>query len=229
MSANPDVLRSSEEESSGHRTVFSPAVFSEHSDWTPGGFAGEQIRSLVRRVFFTNDASPPKHVTFSAMEEETDAYHVCDQVGWALALETGADVAVVGGEQSLKNRLRPHPRFGGRVTIKSWSTQKAINLWHVPQRGGRECGTQRYWLSFLAELRSEFEYAVIHAPVAGMSSETALLGQLADGIILVLGARCRKATARKIKETLVAGRCRILGTVLNERAFPVPEWLYRRL
>jgi hypothetical protein len=119
-------------------------------------------------------------------------------------------------------------------SIKSWSMQTAVNLWRVPGFGLGECdeesGTGRYWLSCLAELRIEFEYAVIHGPAAGISSEAALLGQLADGIILVVGAHStRRATARKIKETLEAAQSRILGTVLSERRFPVPEQIYRRL
>ena len=82
----------------------------------------------------------------------------------------------------------------------------------------------------LVELRNEFEYSVIHGPAAGISSEAALLGELADGIILVLGANStRRATARKIKDTLEATRSRILGTVLSERTFPIPERIYRRL
>jgi Mrp family chromosome partitioning ATPase len=57
-----------------------------------------------------------------------------------------------------------------------------------------------------------------------------LLGELADGIILVLGANStRKAAARKIKNTLEGSRSRILGTVLRERTFPIPEQIYRRL
>jgi len=60
-------------------------------------------------------------------------------------------------------------------------------------------------LAFLPrdELRNEFEYAVIHGAVAGISSEAEVLGRLADGIILVLEAHStRRATARKIKQTL---------------------------
>jgi Mrp family chromosome partitioning ATPase len=90
-------------------------------------------------------------------------------------------------------------------------------------------GTAHYWLSCLADLRNEFEYAVIQAPAAGVSSEAAMLGQLADGVILVLEAHTtRKAAARKIKESLGA-QSRILGIVLTERRFPVPERIYRRL
>jgi Mrp family chromosome partitioning ATPase len=95
---------------------------------------------------------------------------------------------------------------------------------------GEESGTGAYWLSCLAELRNEFEYSVIHGPVAGTSSEAAVLGQLADGIIVVLGAHTtRRSTARKILETLDSTQARILGTVLSERKFPIPGWIYRRL
>jgi Mrp family chromosome partitioning ATPase len=56
------------------------------------------------------------------------------------------------------------------------------------------------------------------------------MAQFADGIILVLSAhRTRRAMARKIKETLEAAQVRILGTVLSDRVFPIPERIYRRL
>ena len=155
---------------------------------------------------------------------------ICDQVGQALALETQSDIAVVGREMTAE--------------LCAWLRGSSCNQVVVDADGGQpvactgvricakreESGTGRYWRSRLAELRNEFEYAVIHGPAAGISSEAALLGQLTDGIILVLGAHStRRATARKIKETLEAAQSRILGTVLSERAFPVPERIYRRL
>ncbi len=232
MSANADVLgRAETVRVSVARTAWPlPQIISESGQWNPQDFAREQIRGLVRQVFLTGGAPPPRQVAFSAADAEIDVYGVCDQVGSALALETGADVAVVSDEQPFADMLRPHPRFGGRVTIKSWSKSKGSNLWEVPRRGGRDYGTGRYWLSFLAELRNEFEYAIIHAPIVGTSSEAVLLGRLADGIVLVLGAHTtRKAIARTIKERLVGAQCHILGTVLSERRFPIPDWIYRRL
>jgi hypothetical protein len=206
----------------------------ETNGWNPEDFAREQIRGLVRRVFFTSGAQPVKQVVFSAAEPETDVADICDQVGRDLALETRANIAIVVREPWPGEMVRAHPRYGASGVIKSWSTQLGINLWRVPGFGLRKCheesGIGPYWLSCLAGLRIEFEYAVIHGPVAGISSEAAVLGQLADGIILVLEAHStRRASARKIKETLEAAQARILGTVLSERMFPVPERIYRRL
>jgi len=236
MSANADVLRSFdlpvwpavEEE------LPQAAVSVDGSEWRPEDFAREQILGLVRRVFLAGGARSAKQVVFTAAETETDMAILCDQVACALALETSDDIAIVGREQYLGARYRSHPRSRRGGTIKSWSARTAGNLWRVSGSARFECneegGTARSWFAFLAELRNEFEYVVINAPAAGISSEAALVGRLADGIILVLGAhRTRKTTARAIKNTLESAHCRILGTVLSERTFPVPERIYRRL
>ena len=193
--------------------------FRETKGWNPEDFAREQIRGLVRRVFFASEGRPAKQVVFSAAEPHPDVASICDQVGQALALETPSRVAIVIRETSAEFASWND----GTAPIKSRSRQIAINLWRVAEFA-RECGAEsgmgQYWVSRLAELRKEFEYAVIQGPVAGSSSEAALLGELADGIILVLGAdSTRKASARKIKETLEAAHSRLLGTVLSEEHF----------
>jgi Mrp family chromosome partitioning ATPase len=56
------------------------------------------------------------------------------------------------------------------------------------------------------------------------------MAQFADGIILVLSAKnTRRVTARKVAKTLDGAQARLLGTVLTDREFPIPERLYRRL
>lgn len=234
MSANAEVLRRTELLGSRTQETALPraAVLYKASVWNAEDFAREQVRGLVRSVFFTGGASPVKQVVFSAADPRTDVGDICNQVGRALALETSAHVAVV--ERDTREEDGLDPRDGEKSAIKSWSTQTSINLWSVPAFRLRDCGeepgTGRYWLSCLARLRNEFEYAVIHGPSAGISSEAALLGQLADGVILVLGAHStRRATARKIKETLEGAHSRILGSILSGRRFPVPEKIYRRL
>jgi hypothetical protein len=128
-------------------------------------------------------------------------------------------------------------RLPGRrngVTLRQISIQAANNLWLVPAvrflPGGEECDAGTLWQSQMAGLRREFEYSIVGAPCAGTSSDPALMGQLADGIILVLEAHnTRRAIARKIIETFEVAQIRVLGIVLSGRTFPLPEWIYRRL
>jgi hypothetical protein len=180
--------------------------------WNPEKFAREQIRGLVRQVFFAEGPRPVRQAVFSAVEPETDVWNICRRVAEALALETTGRVAVA-------RRNRP-------VSVRRGS------LWTVqPGESASDATVVASELhSYLRGLRAEFEYSIVEGPPAGESHEAAAMAQFADGIILVLSAqRTRRATARKIKESLETTQVRILGTVLSDRLFPVPEAIYRRL
>jgi hypothetical protein len=233
MSANPDVLQASDLIASAIRSTADaePKVAGEREGWDPETFAREQIRTLVRRVFFHCEGKPARQVVFSP-SGALDVAGICHQVGEVLALETCAPVAVIIREQRERREIC-FSRDDGVTPTKRDAVRLATNLWRVADFGpwgGEHSGMGRYWASRLAELRSAFEFAVIQGPVAGASSEAALLAELTDGIVLVLGAgSTRRASARQLKERLKAGSSRILGTVLSERAFPIPDRIYRRL
>jgi Mrp family chromosome partitioning ATPase len=81
----------------------------------------------------------------------------------------------------------------------------------------------------LAELRKDF-YVLIDAPPLNGYAEAALLGRLADGIVLIVAANdTRREPARKARQLLEESGVPVLGAVLNKRIFPVPEPLYKRL
>ncbi|MFZ0319177.1 MAG: hypothetical protein WAL56_08625 [Candidatus Sulfotelmatobacter sp.] len=232
MSANANVLRRAEVIGSSTREVALPpgAAARASNLWNPEDFAREQIRGLVRQVFFANGNRAVKQVVFSAADPDVEISNICEQVAYALARETHADVAFLDSSQEVVNRPYASDHYSGGTSIKSLATQLAINLWRVQRVGLGECADgpgAMHWLPCLAALRNEFGYVVIQGPAAGISSEAASLGQMTDGIVLVLGARkTRQATALKIKETLQAAQCRILGTVLTERTFPIPQRIY---
>jgi hypothetical protein len=235
MSANVEVLRDPVVTGSmtGANLPPTEAMACDGNLWSPGNFAREQILGLVRRVFFSGSLRPLKQIVFSAAEPNIDVSAVCSLVARALALETSAQVVSVVRHQGLEEAAHYRAHSQGSASVVSCATQMAANLWRLRTTclGKRnEGGNGADWPSHLAELRRNFEYAVIEGPAAAISSEAALLGQVTDGLILVLGAHStRKASARKLKETLEGAHSRILGTVLSERRFPIPERIYSRL
>jgi Mrp family chromosome partitioning ATPase len=93
--------------------------------------------------------------------------------------------------------------------------------------GGRNPAS---WKSYLWEMRREFEYSIVGEPFPGEWNEATAMARFADGIILVLSAhRTRRIRARTMKNKLEAAQAHILGTVLSDRTFPIPEGIYRRL
>jgi hypothetical protein len=209
--------------------------------WDPEQFAQEQVRGLVRQVFFSSIARPIRQVVFSGLESGTDVGSICRLVGQSLAQETSATIAVVsrsargvqevgGGEATTEESA-----FGnGDTSLHSIGIHARNNLWLIPERrivtNLGEGGPDSALYAHLWKLRREFEYSVIEGSTLGESSEAAALGQVTDGIILVLAAhQTRRGMARAVKQMLDSAQVRILGTVLSDRTFPIPERIYRRI
>lgn len=208
----------------------------EPQAWDPEKFAREQIRGLVRTLFFSSDTRPVRQVIFSSTDSEIDVSSICKQVGVSLAFQTPASVVVIckrlpseleGRDLAADKRPAESPTRGPVVH------QVRKNLWLVNETGpvnADEPSAGRALDSRLWELRRDFQYSIVEGPVASEFSGVAALGQAADGVVLVLAAQhTRRAMARKIKEDLEAAHARILGVVLSERTFPIPAGIYRRL
>ncbi len=84
--------------------------------------------------------------------------------------------------------------------------------------------------SRIKELRQEFDYVLVDAASLDLYTDGIVLAGASDGLILVLGANSsRREAARNVVEELKAANVPLLGAVLNKRAFPIPEFIYRKL
>ena len=71
---------------------------------------------------------------------------------------------------------------------------------------------------------------IVDAPPMTRYADAIALGQLSDGIVLVLEAESTRREAALIAvENLRSSKIQILGAVLNKRTFPIPEKIYSRL
>lgn len=207
--------------------------------WNPEDFAREQIQGLVRQVFFSDAERPVRQVVFSAVEPETDVRNICRRVGEALARETVESVALAGEYPEIsRDAETDHEDSTGRPAkdegtfLRQDTTRVRSNLWLLPAAKKNDEGrvTAVELHSYLCAMRREFKYSIVAGPPARESNQATSMARFADGIILVLSAhRTRRNTARKIMEALQAAQARILGTVLSDRMFPIPEGIYRRL
>jgi len=204
--------------------VQSPAVPSQTS------VRADQIHALVQRLFFQHGSEPVRHVGFAAVDSTSDAAALCLDVAKALAEEGRYDVGLIDAySQSIPLQAQlqiPSPN----QALTSWPI--APHLWMVPRESwlpetrGQQITDQN--LSRLRELTSEYDYSILWcAPVSWL---TASIGHACDGLVLVLTAnKTRRLVAAQIKDQLNKAQVPLLGTVLAERRFPVPQGLYRSL
>jgi Mrp family chromosome partitioning ATPase len=145
------------------------------------------------------------------------------------------------------NFLRPllHEYFGvdnvkglAEATVESGPIQNFVqqipapDLWLIPS--GKAASQLRFHAMAdglrvrIEELRETFKYVVIHSGPLRMETSAMLLSRWTDGVVLVLEANVtRKVAARRAKEILDAAGVNLLGVVLNNRTFPIPEAIYR--
>jgi len=190
----------------------------------------EQIHALVQQLFFRPESRPVRHVGFAAIEPSTATTTLCLDVGRALAAEGRYDVGLIDAHPdsvALETQLQiPSPN----PAEATWPI--APRLWMVPRQswlpdaGGRRLTDRN--LSRLRELTTEFDFSILScAPVSWL---TASIIQACDGLVLVLTAnKTRRLVAVQIKDQLSKAQVPLLGTVLAERRFPVPQGLYRNL
>jgi Mrp family chromosome partitioning ATPase len=80
----------------------------------------------------------------------------------------------------------------------------------------------------IAELRSEFDFLLIDGSAMNLGNEAIGLGSMSDGVVLVLKANAsRKQSARQAIQELQGGKAKVLGAVLNQRKFPIPQAIYK--
>jgi hypothetical protein len=190
----------------------------------------EQIHSLVQQLFFQPESGQVRNVGFTPVEASPQTAALCLDVARALAGEGKFDVGLIdasSGTALLHQQLQiPAPA----LTEVVWPISS--RLWLVPleswwPEADRQPITDQN-LERLRELMTEFDFCIVHcAPVSWL---TARIGRNCDGLVVVLTAnKTRRLVAAQIKDHLHKTKVPLLGTILEERRFPVPEGLYRSL
>jgi hypothetical protein len=169
-----------------------------------------------------NVPQPLRQVTFSAAGPEIEIDDFCRLVGEALTEERKADVAMV--------RVEPGVPLRCEESLKAIAVPLESKLWLLE---GKRCSGNlaAVWdlYSYLGAVRAEFQYSIV---LGAPADSNAILeaARLSDGLVLVLSAlHTRRAAALQSKRALEDAGVRLLGTVLVDREFPIPQNLYRLL
>ncbi|HVO79252.1 MAG TPA: CpsD/CapB family tyrosine-protein kinase [Terriglobales bacterium] len=204
----------------------------------------EQVNALAHQLFIQPGADAPRAVVFTSTEPGTGCTWVCAHLAGVLAGRVAGSVCLVdanlrdpglhqhfgvANESGLSDallRLDPIRSLARSVTLP--------NLWLISAGADGESAqallTSDRMRLRLTELRKEFDFVLVDASAMSVSSDAVALGSASDGVIMVLKANAsRRQTARQAIGDLQGGQAKVLGAVLNQRTFPIPEAVYKRL
>jgi len=206
----------------------------------------EETLRLVQSIFLSAGAgtNAPRVVMFAAIDSGNGCSHVCAQAAEVLASNVAGSVCLVDANL----RTPALPEFFGVTNhhgladslrnsggIREFAkTLRAPNLFLLSSGSLAADSTalinSELMKSRIAELRKEFDYVLIDSPPLNTYSDGIVLGQLSDGVVMVLEANStRREAALRVADGLRAKQVRVLGAVLNKRTFPIPDSLYHRL
>ncbi len=257
MSRNFELLqKAAEEERERQRTQPAAASTATTSTWIPqaegtvenailpqalDGISREELNKLAQRLFQPEGA---RVVVFTSVERGAGCTWLAAQVAQTLASQGRNSVCVVDGNFrnpalhevfALNNQqgLADAILDGGRTQDYLRNTAQP-NLWVLtngtPEKAALAVGATQPLIESIRQLRSQFEYVVIDAAPMNLFHDAITMGSAGDGIALVLKANTsRREIAQKMLQEARNANVRVLGAVLNQRSFPVPESVYRRL
>jgi Mrp family chromosome partitioning ATPase len=199
----------------------------------------QHLSALVERIFLPVSVERPRSVAVSGVG--TSSSTITAAVAQLVAAQTSASVCMVDADFDAPSL---HTHFGVPHTT-GLSDQIAAgeplfdaarevqrNLWLLT---AGTCPTRPTFASDgarvrLAQLVARFDAVLIDIGPTSASSDAAGIAPLVDGVILVLSAEeTRRESARRATLALQGLGATVLGAVLTDRRFPIPDPIYRRL
>lgn len=198
----------------------------------------QSLLNMAQTVFLSGNGNAPHHVVLCGVDNESSSSRICIELGRILACYSSQPVCLVDADTRSSRLSRLHTESRGTAIAHGAHEQlKQIekNLWlasldtlDITQRN--PLAQENQLKERIEKLKQSFQFILIDAPAINSRSDAAILGQIVDGAILIIEANAtRKVAALKAKEAMEVMNVRLLGCVLNNRTFPLPEKLYRRL
>jgi Mrp family chromosome partitioning ATPase len=234
MSRNYELMREIEQKQallSNYSIEPALTVGKSSSRGFPRPLASDLMAGLVQRVFLQPQQKPPRLVVFASVDHGNGCSQIAASVARALTASAPGAVCLV----EANFRSPALPRMLGTTNYQGFTDA-------LLQPGGirsfmKPMGNGSLWLlssgpvaadspSLLAaervrarfiELRAEFDFVIVDAPPLSRYADAIALGQLSDGMVLVLEAgSTRQDTASVAVQSVRSARVQLLGAVLNK-------------
>jgi len=207
--------------------------------------ARDAVEQLWGSIFFSPERTAPKTIVVTAAESEEGVTHIAS----ALALtsssaEHGMNVVLVDF-----NIRRPKIAqiFGvepspGVIDVIAGDAQTSAAVVHtqipgldvLPSSSAGQDSISSHpgqnIANMIRELSEKYDQVIIDAPPVNRYATVQAIAGMTDGVILVVKAGVtRRESIAESKKRVELAQGKIIGVVLNQRVFPIPDFLYSRI
>jgi len=177
-------------------------------------------------------------VTFTSATPAEGVSYVVDLIAKELALQTNKRVLRIDAgalrelylaDANYVARYCEETEVENLLSIATGQTKARA----VTARGSRLSDfdtNPEYRIACIKALRWNFDYVLIDCGSLAASADATTLAPLVDGTsVIVKAAQTRRAQIKRSQQMIENAGGNFLGFVLNQRRYPVPNWIYQRL
>jgi capsular exopolysaccharide synthesis family protein len=206
----------------------------------PKSVAAECCRSIRTNILFMSPDRPLKTMVVTSPSPQEGKTTTAINLGVTMA-EAGGRVLIVDTDM---RRPRLHRSFGvpnqigiSSVIVGKTTLEEAIRRTDVPNLDVLTCGpvppnpsellhTERFKV-VLAECAKLYDRIILDSPPTSAVTDPAVLGNLADGVVLVIKAgETTRESAMHARRQLASAKARLFGVVVNAIDFSNPAYGY---
>jgi succinoglycan biosynthesis transport protein ExoP len=206
----------------------------------PKSVAAECCRSIRTNILFMSPDRPLKTMVVTSPSPQEGKTTTAINLGVTMA-EAGGRVLIIDTDM---RRPRLHRSFGvpnqvgiSTVIVGKATLEEAIKRTDVPNLDVLTCGpvppnpsellhTHRFG-AVLAECAKLYDRVILDSPPTSAVTDPAVLGNLVDGVVLVIKAgETTRESALHARRQLAAAKARLFGVVVNAIDFSNPAYGY---
>jgi succinoglycan biosynthesis transport protein ExoP len=206
----------------------------------PKSIAAECCRSIRTNILFMSPDRPLLTMVVTSPSPQEGKTTTAINLGVTMA-EAGGRVLIIDTDM---RRPRLHRSFGvpnqtgiSTVIVGKVTLQEAIKRTDVPNLDVLPCGpvppnpsellhTERF-RAVLADCAKLYDRIILDSPPTSAVTDPAVLGNLADGVVLVVKAgETTRDAAMHARQQLVTAKARLFGVVVNAIDFSNPAYGY---
>ena len=215
------------------------------SYFDPKALISEQYKILRTNVLSINKAKPPKVLVVTSSVHSEGKTITSLNLGVVLAQSTQKSRVLVVDADLRRGRVGKYLGVDQEVGLSEILQDKAdindaifnINVDNlafiaagaVPENPAELLASEKM-KRFLSDVKTQFDHIIIDTPPIISVTDSGIVGAISDGVLLVIQAgRTQRGIIERATELLYQAHSKVVGHILTNIEYHLPEYIYRYL
>ena len=205
----------------------------------------EQYKTLRTNILSMNKGKPPKSIVITSSTQSEGKTVTSLNLAFSMAQEVHKPKVLLVDADLRKGKMVKYLGVERNIGFSELLSEQAsmndvmfhldaenltfISSGAVPENPS-ELLASKNMKNFLSTVRAEFDFVIIDTPPIIAVTDAGIVGNQVDGVIMVVQAgKTQRGVIHRAEEILYQSHSKVLGQVLTNIEYHLPEYIYRYL